>query len=926
MKKSFFLILFISINIMSANCQTQSGILINQSGMQVSFFTQDEACNNGNGNISASVNSGTPPYSYIWSNGDTTGYINNLHAGTYTVIVTDNNGMTASNYATIYNAPLQHGYGIQNNDIFQKCVGIIGLNGISNGVSPYSWNFRDIIVSNSAQAQICATWGQQIATNDGINPTSFHRDVIVTDANGCSGITPIDLKTEGFAKPEIKAFDACHNQANGTIYGLINLRDSSRMYNGFPFLYDFSIYTGGTITGLIYISLYDSINPFPITSTGISPASLLSYYYQFDSLPPGNYHLKFEIDDWPNTIYYNSNPMISTAEDFPIIIHDLGNNCGSVNGNIFVDYNKDCLKNQVDTGINGAIVEIHPGNYFTQTDNQGNYSINLGYGNYTINSSSTIPGLQTKCPSNLPQQVIVDNLHQVQTINFADTSNGIADLFVDISNSNIRPGSQCASYIYLKNNSLSYLTSDTIKLEFDSTLIYNSTNTPSTIITSNSIYWVIDSLAPFQNKNIQVSFDVPLSVNVGDAFKFIATGTTTSLEANALNNIDSTTIIASSSYDPNVKLANPSGYSSNNLIPITQMTFDYQIDFQNTGTDTAFNVVIVDTISEDFNLLSFVQLGSSHPYILEVDSGRIIKFKFNNINLVDSGSNQLLSNGFVKYRITREPNLIEGATIHNSASIYFDNNLPVITNDAFHTLYDCENILQNFIISPILCEGTTSSFTANSTYPATFEWYYNNLFLTTDSSFTTAPLSIGFVPITLIAHTPYCNDTLSYNLNVVAIPTPNIIVNADTLTCDDPNAVSFQWYLNNVLIIGADQINYVASQSGNYTVISTDFIGCTGTSSTIYVSLTGINELKNNEINIQPNPFHNEFTLATSANNGIINSIQIYSVDGRLVYTKDKPSILSGKYKIDLSKLENAVYFLKIKTSTNNFNQVIIKQ
>lgn len=140
------------------------------------------------------------------------------------------------------------------------------------------------------------------------------------------------------------------------------------------------------------------------------------------------------------------------------------------------------------------------------------------------------------------------------------------------------------------------------------------------------------------------------------------------------------------SFDPNDKNGVPEGVNDQHLIA-KNTDIDYKIRFQNTGTDTAYDVYILDTLSSKLNVASLQMGAASHPYRYEVygDGQAILKVVFPNINLVDSFRNEPLSHGFFTYRIAQDSNVVEGDKILNKAAIYFDYNQPIITNTTLHT-------------------------------------------------------------------------------------------------------------------------------------------------------------------------------------------------------------------------------------------------
>jgi len=147
--------------------------------------------------------------------------------------------------------------------------------------------------------------------------------------------------------------------------------------------------------------------------------------------------------------------------------------------------------------------------------------------------------------------------------------------------------------------------------------------------------------------------------------------------------IDCHEVVAS--FDPNDKSAVPTGWQDEHFID-ENTQLDYLIRFQNTGTDTAFRVVLIDTLPSFLDPVTIRPGASSHPYTFELSGQGVAKFIFNNILLPDSTTNEAASHGFVQFHIAQKPDNQHGTVIENTAGIYFDYNAPVYTNTTFHTI------------------------------------------------------------------------------------------------------------------------------------------------------------------------------------------------------------------------------------------------
>ncbi|MBP6828192.1 MAG: DUF11 domain-containing protein, partial [Saprospiraceae bacterium] len=99
-------------------------------------------------------------------------------------------------------------------------------------------------------------------------------------------------------------------------------------------------------------------------------------------------------------------------------------------------------------------------------------------------------------------------------------------------------------------------------------------------------------------------------------------------------------------FDPNDKQGFPLGYGDTHRIRPGQ-DLEYLIRFQNTGTDTAFTVVVLDTLSTWLDPASVRPGAASHPYTWALSGQGVISFTFDHILLPDSNTNEAASHGFI---------------------------------------------------------------------------------------------------------------------------------------------------------------------------------------------------------------------------------------------------------------------------------------
>jgi hypothetical protein len=155
---------------------------------------------------------------------------------------------------------------------------------------------------------------------------------------------------------------------------------------------------------------------------------------------------------------------------------------------------------------------------------------------------------------------------------------------------------------------------------------------------------------------------------------------------------------------------------------------EYTILFQNTGTDTAQTVLIIDQLDSNFNWQTLEPLSSSHPMTIEVDQFGKVTFTFENIMLPDSIVSEPGSHGFVAFKIELIPMPDFGTTITNTAEIYFDSNPPIFTNTKLHTIFNCFDLFDApFLSANLLCFSDTLTGTISPLLSdVAFTWLLEN--------------------------------------------------------------------------------------------------------------------------------------------------------------------------------------------------------
>ena len=155
-------------------------IAIVEPALPVSIVTSltDVSCNGGNdGTATATASGGTGALTYLWSTGEVTPTISNLVAGTYDVTVTDGNACTEITSVIVGEPLLPLQVSINSTNI--NCFGL------SDGTAT--------AIGSGGSGGFTYLWSTGDALANIVNLSAGTYDVTVTDMNGCTASSSIDI-------------------------------------------------------------------------------------------------------------------------------------------------------------------------------------------------------------------------------------------------------------------------------------------------------------------------------------------------------------------------------------------------------------------------------------------------------------------------------------------------------------------------------------------------------------------------------------------------------------------------------------------------------------------------------------------------------------------------------------------------------------
>ncbi len=350
------------------------------------------------------------------------------------------------------------------------------------------------------------------------------------------------------------------------------------------------------------------------------------------------------------------------------------NECmGTVTGVTYADNNDNAVRDDGEAQVDVMLLVEPEGSYVYA--GQDPYSFCSDGGEHTITVPNP-PLYHTVVPTSRSYDIYAQGV-QVTGADFAFQGiPGIHDASVNLWGWNPWIGNNTQLHVSYANIGTETVEAN-VTLTLDPLLSFVSASIPATTVSGQVITWDLGTLSEGASGSISVT--VHTSSTAAPNAPVLNSVVIGILEddVNGENDADHLNGIATTSFDPNDKQVDYLTLTPGDVLE--RKPLEYTIRFQNMGTAPAVNVVVRDILDEDLDLGTFEMIGATHPYTLGIQNGEAI-WTFANILLPTSDNDEAGSQGAIHYRVTPKADLIPGDEVSNRGDIYFDYNVPVLTN------------------------------------------------------------------------------------------------------------------------------------------------------------------------------------------------------------------------------------------------------
>ena len=941
-------------------------------------------CFSSDGSINLSVIGGISPYSFMWNNNDTIQNPINLHAGNYSVEITDSNGCVSVNNVFVDQPS----------------------NGLTLSLTPSNFNGFAISCFGGSNGNITANsiggnaytsfiWSNNDTSNFIDNLVASSYSVTVTDSIGCSLTDSILINSPEEITSTFTTTDvSCFGDTTGSATVIFNGGVTDYLLSWGPFTYPLfnsnnifttpvgvpaGLYPYG-VTDLNGCSMFDTIiinQPDSLIRT-VSVSNYNGYNISCFGGSDGYINLEISGGSIPYQSFVNGN-----------IINSPIDSLFNLNQNTYLDSTVDakgCLITgrttfsqpqefilsttvisnvSCNSGCDGEIAISHTGgvapyNYYEWANMSLNISVfypdttlnnnnlgNLCAGEYTImasdgNGCMSIVYDSTSVISE-PLDIIVnlDSLINIDTFGFNSGS-------ISISLDTISPNT---NYFWTGPNNFTSSDQDISNL-FAGTYILNTTDSLGCALDTFIVEEPL-SLASYLDNIIhnicwsKNEGEINITPDGGDSvYNFLWTGpygfTSTDEDIDSLIagiytlELSDTTNTITYQYEvlePNELVVYSTGATANcynGSATATAYGFGGTSPYQTLWTNGSTSVSTVLSVGThgvtvtDNNGCS----STDSVEIIQADSISIVPItSMVSCNGLQNGTVQLIvfSGGNSPYQYSDD----NGASFQTTNTFY---NLSPGTS-TFMVLDNngCSNDIQINITEPLElsidinntylscygdCDATATAMVSNGTQPYFYLWSDPSNQL----SQTASGLCSGSFNVTVTDN----NGCVSTELITIIEPQP-ILVNIwqyDDMLEATSGFISYQW-LDEQLnpIIGEISNEFYPTSPGEYSVEVTDSNGCSTISYAISFVASSVN-FNDITFEVYPNPTTNYINIDGAT---LISEIEVYNTIGDNVISISN-NLSANRIKIDLSNQPKGIYFLRINHSKQLINHKIVLQ